>query len=85
MTYDEFVTKTKYFVFNLVIANEYFDPYNRDDPVQTTTNDQYYITFSADRYAEYEVFIEKNTYEIESGNIFGGKQSGEFYSADREK
>ena len=70
---------------NLVIANEYFDPSNKEDPIQTVINDQYYATFSSDKLTRYNVFIQKNTYEIESGNLFTSKKTGEFYKVSRDK
>ena len=79
MTYDIFVAKAKYFDFNLIITNEYFDPFNKEDPIQTVINDQYYVTSSPDRHTEYDVFIQKNTYEIESGGLFSNIKTGEFY------
>ena len=85
LTYEEFINRTRTFRMNLIISNEYFDPYNKDDPIHTIINDQYYVAFSADRYVDYHMFIEKNTYEIESGGFFSGKKSGEFFRASKDK
>ena len=68
-----------------MIANEYFDPFSKEDPIQTVLNNQFYVTFSADRYTEYDVFIQKNTYEIESGGLLNRKKTGQFYRVAKEK
>ena len=85
LTYEEFLNKVDYLRLNLVIANEYFDPYNKEDPIQTVINDQYYVIFSPDKLTRYSVFVQKNTYEIDTGNLFSEKKAGEFYRASRDK
>ena len=85
LTYEEFVSKVHYFTFTLVIANEYFDPSSKEDPIKTMINDQYNVKISTDRYTHYDVFIKKNTYEIESGNLFISKKTGTFYRTGADK
>ena len=85
MTYEELESKVDFFDFSFLIANERFEPSNMEDPVQTVLNDQYRVSFSVDRQTEYEIHVQKSTYEIDSGNLFSQKKTGEFYKVSRDK
>ena len=85
LTYEEFLSSIEFLSFNMIIANEYFDPSNNEDPIKTVLNDQYRVKVSPDRVTRYEIFIQKNTYEIENGNLLPSKIAGEFYRVGTEK
>ena len=68
----------------MIIGNERFDPSNRDEPIQRLITDQHYGVFSPKKNNYYDMFIEMNTYEIESG-IFSSEKTGKFYTVSKEK
>ena len=83
LTYSNYISRLYEVKIQFVILNEYFDPSNQDDPIKTVINDQYYKFISPRSYNYYEVFVEKNTYEIDQGFLFSSKINGNFYRAGK--
>ena len=84
-TFEEYQSNVIHITLDLITTNEYFDLSNQEDPVQSVLSNQFYAYFSIDELTIYDVFIQRNTYEVESGNLFTSKKTGEFYRANTEK
>ena len=83
MSYEEFVEEVYEVRADLIIANEYLDPNNIQDPVQTVITNQYYAYSSPKVFKYYDIFIEKNTYKIDSGILSSDLKTGNLYRAAR--
>ena len=85
LSYEQFIERVFEVRMQFIFANEYFDPLKNEDPIKTVISDQYYVYMSPKLYTNYDIFIEKNTYEIEKGYLFSNKKIGEFFRAGKEK
>ena len=83
LTYEELIDKIYRLEINLVIANEYFDPSNREDPIKKVNTDQFHSLSTPQTSNLYNVFVKKNTYEIESG-LFSPQKTGNFYQISKD-
>ena len=63
--------------------NEYFDPSDREDPIKRLITDKYLGYFSPNVFNRYNLFVEKNTYQIEGG-LFNSQKNGKFYTVSKE-
>ena len=83
MTDEEFLEDVYEVRVDFLIANEYLDPNKIQDPVQTVITNQYYASTSPKFYTSYDIYIEKNTYEIDSGILSSDLKTGNLYRAGR--
>ena len=59
MTYDQYVNDVKYVELMFIIANEYIDPKNYDNPVQVEINDHYYVGVDPRSATFMNLFVQK--------------------------
>ena len=83
LTFEEYIDKLYEIDLRLIIANERFDPSNREEPIKRLITDQYSSSSTPKMFNYYNMFIGMNTYEIESG-IFTSQKTGKFYTVSRE-
>ena len=59
MTFDEYINDLQYVELILIIANEYIDPKNHDNPIQTAINDHYYVMLESQSRTYFDLFVRK--------------------------
>ena len=64
---------------NFFVVNENLDPNNLDDPISTTSDDQYAINIDPSFYTTYDILIQKNEYEIDKGYVLEDISKGNLY------
>ena len=79
ISFQEFLDDLLDFRINFIVANEYFNPSGKRELIGTTLNDQLYKYISPRFHNYYDIFIEKNTYELDEGQLFSSKKEGNFY------
>ena len=73
LSFEEYVDNIQYASLNLIVTNENFDPSNIDNPIWTVINDNYNTYFSPKVFNRYLLSIQKNSYEIETGDFISQK------------
>ena len=84
ITFEEYRDRILELYMNVLIVNEEFDPSDREDPVKRLVTDQYGGYFNPEEFNVFNIFVERNTYEIEGG-LFNSEKTGKFYTAVKEK
>ena len=73
ISFEDYVDNIQFASLHLIVTNEYFDPSDIENPIGTVINDNYNLYFSPKNFNRYLLSIQKNSYEIESGDIFSQK------------
>ena len=78
-TFEIFKQEVTQMTLSLIVVNENLDADNFEDPVSTTVNDNYFVTFDTSAYTYYDVLIQKNEYELDKGYIQNDISKGNLY------
>ena len=73
ISFEDYVDNIQFASLHLIVTNEYFDPSDIENPIGTVINDNYNLYFSPKSFNRYLLSIQKNSYEIESGDLFSQK------------
>ena len=83
ITFEEYKERVTEIHLYTLVVNEYFDPSDREDPIKRLITDKYLGYFSPNVFNRYNLFVEKNTYQIEGG-LFNSQKNGKFYTVSKE-
>ena len=73
LSFEDYIDNIQYASLHLIISNEYFDPSDIENPISTAIKDNYNTYFSPKIFTRYMLSIQKNSYEIETGDLFSQK------------
>ena len=59
MTFNDYINDVSHIELVFIIANEYIDPKNHDNPIQVTINDHHYVMLESQSRTYFDLLVQK--------------------------